>query len=1729
MDQKKDQLGGSVQMVPTIIQSTGHRGPPAISRRADSENLIVVPLASQNQIQEKRPMPFNNAPAASAGHGVKPLKTINITSCHNDNPPTQSHVAVGSSRKPAEENVHASKRAAQQLPSPRSRTHISPDIHPKSQHSVSSVTTVSDPNHKGLSVVPTRCSPKSSVQDKEKKRETPTVVTLKNALSDLSVAIKLYTKTKDGKKDSVPTKHSGVPKETHQSVDKEVKSGVRITESSRTVSSTNDMGRKPTVNSDTDHHLLKADRLQPLVPGSMPAGSKKVPILGLHPLQQVTNTSPYKSPIVQPNVRRKLMVMSNTDRHPLKADRLLQPEIPASMPAGSKMIPILGPHPQVTIPSPSKSPKVQPDVGRKPVVKSDANHHLLKTDRLLQPVVNEAMLAGSKKIPILGPHPLQQVTIPSPSKSPKVQPDVGRKPMVKSDAKNLKTDSLLQPVVHEAVLARSRQMPLLGSHPLQQVTIPSPSKSPKVQPDVGRKPVVKSDTTHHLLNTDSLLQPVVHEAMLAGSKQMPLLGSHPLQAQVTIPSPSKSPQGTRSIARDPRLSSKMYSSVLADKQPSTIPAVGIEDVGHSSTSSNQRGSSSSHSRAQIVTVPLPKRSSPQQRRGPDSARFVSKGSNYHLIGSGEYMNSKQTIEKKGEVMMYQQSSCPRKVGIAGSTGLLSVSENSGATSLHGVPPTHVGAPVKNVSGLKHIGGHKLSPLSEVGQVETSKQLEADNNQVSKVADSPTKGKKGEPHRENSTSPQSTASKPSSKGQRTKFQKSRTSVHLKKQPSFSELMQIASKNAGKGKPDSSENLKDSRKRRHSDGQINRYKIPEVSPTKMFPEVSVLLKRQKLGKLPESNEMPDKCEAICSGDDQRDNSAVTEKTINTLESMDNRANASGAISGDKIQLSSESKTEVKTPPVPDLPISSNSIPPSNNIVTSPAREVSASNSERIVPIGSSDVIRALNRGSATAEVRDDCTRNRRNPKTAEYSSIRCQTKSEGITSRTLDKEKEDPPRMKTCKVEIKRQRARGDVSSNGVEEEMAEEKMEEGGEDSSGDDDDDDSFLMDTPSALIQDAAALLDTPMPVTPLKGSTSDFTFHSSPTVKLPIIVTKPKEMKVDYTLDRMLHMKNDRELKYGDIATIRSKLMDTVSKGGIAKLASEKVTGNDKDVDMTEIAPCLAQVMSQTERIPNSPPGEEIFSREKVCQLFTPSQCLVVQNWDINSSVAVGDLLCEATADEVEEIIKTGCLDCFYTRSQIPTEMMRWMFILMSIHPSSMESQMLYNTIWGQLNKADLILDELGFPWRPTLEDIITVLLNYGGDLAGLISVSDYEVNNTSRGEKSESVESRDTYWKDEEVYGMLLESHIGLVVKIITQAIITYINLKDCSGYRTEELQCMLIVMFRIALDKNILGYAGLQNLVFPEKGLRNTTDSKELDIKVSSLIPILHCCKPSLETDYYQLHSIILLLDFSIGNEILKTSEKMGLEQMIRKLREMVGEIRDNAHSMLKSQVKSLIVRTATKLSFMTQAMVTKEASLFSFLRTENGESLGEGYEELPEHHISSQTDAASLPSDDDDSTVEMEEEEDAPSVEEDGGSNEVEREKATTGDAADLETGRDTIQNRETLNVSKVKSGVEVIETPTSKPSDSCQTSMSVDRFKGDINNSEGPNDKQRAEPKDNSKETAEIVFVAEERHLEERCHVSLQPSLPLMRIKTERVKVNRVKIEPPDSVIRDQAKGHRNM
>ncbi|KAJ8026146.1 SMC5-SMC6 complex localization factor protein 2 [Holothuria leucospilota] len=608
-------------------------------------------------------------------------------------------------------------------------------------------------------------------------------------------------------------------------------------------------------------------------------------------------------------------------------------------------------------------------------------------------------------------------------------------------------------------------------------------------------------------------------------------------------------------------------------------------------------------------------------------------------------------------------------------------------------------------------------------------------------------------------------------------------------------------------------------------------------------------------------------------------------------------------------------------------------------------------------------------------------------------------------------------------------------------------------------DDDSVLQLKPSALIDETIDetkdLVNAPMPVTPSKMSYSQVSY--SPVLPESTRIRHQgvaERSQVGYTLDKILNMKKDQDKKDGDITAIRDKLMDDVSRGGIAKLATE-TDESDEDIDIDPESVEYAKVKKfprKSERIPDVPPGEEIFDPEKICKLFTPTQCLCVKSFVSNgeNQTSMESLLISAAPEEVEELITSSCLEMCETVSD---DMMRWMFLLMSIHPSAQENHHLYQTQWMHLNKAPLISNELRFPWVPSLKDFISVLLNYGGDLAGLVSVSDCELDFSeemlrdefSQGHLEGSSERRDICFKEEEgVFVMILKNHLCRVIKILTQAIFTHMALKDCSGYRTEELQCLLIIMMRIALDKTVIGlpvavditmaiaailegfedsvwyqevermcvlfplitshhhnmvyllwscmplhvergrylcrrlsYAGLQNLVLPEKNTQRLSSSLDQTvpyIKISSLIPILQCCKPSKATDYYQLNSIIQLLDYTIGNEVLENYEKRDLDQIYRRLREMVGDIRDSALSLSRSQVKSLLLRTATKLSFMTQSMLSNQKSIFGFLRSDTPVGVDEDEEEgNPEHHIRSQDDAASLPSDDGDDAcnVEME--------------------------------------------------------------------------------------------------------------------------------------------------------------
>ncbi|XP_022805706.1 uncharacterized protein LOC111342848 isoform X3 [Stylophora pistillata] len=131
----------------------------------------------------------------------------------------------------------------------------------------------------------------------------------------------------------------------------------------------------------------------------------------------------------------------------------------------------------------------------------------------------------------------------------------------------------------------------------------------------------------------------------------------------------------------------------------------------------------------------------------------------------------------------------------------------------------------------------------------------------------------------------------------------------------------------------------------------------------------------------------------------------------------------------------------------------------------------------------------------------------------------------------------------------------------------------------------------------------------------------------------------------------------------------------------------------------------------------------------------------------------------------------------------------------------------------------------------------------------------------------------------------------------------------------------------------------------------------NVEVASLIKLVSQIKPTDDSDYFLLHTIISLISFAVGSEDLPSKERPSLEKLTNKLRTLNGDIKDpRAAFMSRTKVKDLLVRTIFRLANMVQCIKPlKEhhiASYFEYstsdyqveLLKENEENL----EELPEN-------------------------------------------------------------------------------------------------------------------------------------------------------------------------------------
>ncbi|XP_077992234.1 uncharacterized protein LOC144446362 [Glandiceps talaboti] len=133
------------------------------------------------------------------------------------------------------------------------------------------------------------------------------------------------------------------------------------------------------------------------------------------------------------------------------------------------------------------------------------------------------------------------------------------------------------------------------------------------------------------------------------------------------------------------------------------------------------------------------------------------------------------------------------------------------------------------------------------------------------------------------------------------------------------------------------------------------------------------------------------------------------------------------------------------------------------------------------------------------------------------------------------------------------------------------------------------------------------------------------------------------------------------------------------------------------------------------------------------------------------------------------------------------------------------------------------------------------------------------------------------------------------------------------------------------KRRLGFAMLNCLL---SGRNNNIQLESLDyakFRIRDLHPLVQLCKPNSDTDYYQLNSLIMLIDMSVGNEQLPASERDDLEKLEQKLRSVSGDIKESVRSLHRTKVKDLLVRICSKLTFMAQGMT--QTSLYTFYKSD----------------------------------------------------------------------------------------------------------------------------------------------------------------------------------------------------
>ncbi|KAK2168180.1 hypothetical protein NP493_1241g00000 [Ridgeia piscesae] len=245
-----------------------------------------------------------------------------------------------------------------------------------------------------------------------------------------------------------------------------------------------------------------------------------------------------------------------------------------------------------------------------------------------------------------------------------------------------------------------------------------------------------------------------------------------------------------------------------------------------------------------------------------------------------------------------------------------------------------------------------------------------------------------------------------------------------------------------------------------------------------------------------------------------------------------------------------------------------------------------------------------------------------------------------------------------------------------------------------------------------------------------------------------------------------------------------------------------------------------------------------------------------------------------------------CFHAVS-CHKQFLSWTFQLLSVHRCGVEGlfTLLYDVLLMKTGK--------GSTWVPSVSDIIRVFVNYGASFEDLcphphlLSFSSedlqyVQLHSTKEGQGDHHMAPLDAA----RTYGC---ENLQLVIQVISHALTLRPHM-----YSVNDLMTLTSALLKVALDVSLT--EGMLAFDFQEclSAALNAFSTDDWSAKVRQLFGVMQTILSQAHTDFYQLSSLLALINLCVGSETLKAAEREDLRQLTDMLRRMIGSVREYIH-------------------------------------------------------------------------------------------------------------------------------------------------------------------------------------------------------------------------------------------